>query len=430
MDSQIKYEIVFRSPMGEIYTDVGYLSFIRTPLIKSCSYAVLRLNLTAILILGMINDLNNNIFPDYSIEIYSVDESAKNKRVTLLFSKLFKVLFVKPLEAMTFDKSNYPCKVVLSNPFFHYMSTANTYNKILEGKTAYDAIKDFEGFIKTSHGDIFKTRHIGTKSEVNDYKYEQMLIKAPDDLNVPTYIINTFKPFNSFNFYFFDDFHLSDDSENEITTHYLNIFDIKQFKTFDIKLYGDINGATKKLKIFTVSDQTLNLDKENQSVTVTSREAKYSTTKSFNSTLPKHNKTPSTVETLMENRSIQVGQYSGPIEKQNFGQSSQHINIYAPDTEENALYRFENFKKFFIGKLDYIQVYETTNCLPDWCQFGYTYNMDLEDSSSFLYTPINIVNIFARVNNKEHYCNHLVRYSMLKFIEEEVASSYWKGVNA
>jgi hypothetical protein len=55
--------------------------------------------------------------------------------------------------------------------------------------------------------------------------------------------------------------------------------------------------------------------------------------------------------------------------------------------------------------------------------------MDLEDSTSFLYTPINIVNIFARANMKEHYCSHLVRYSMLKFIEEDVSASYWKGVS-
>jgi hypothetical protein len=427
MDSQIKYEITLRAPMGEIYLDVSYLSFIRTPLIKNCSYVMLKINLPAFLIQGIINDLNNNIFADYNIEIYSRDESSNN-RVTLLFSKLFKILYVNPLEPLTFDKSIYPCKLVLSNPFFHYMSTANTYNKILESKTAYEALKDFEDFIKNSHGDIFKFRHIGTQSELNDYKYEQILIKSSNDLNVPIYIINTYKPFNSFNFYFFDDFHLSEDSDNEITAHYLNIFDRQQFKTFDIKLFGDINGSTKKLKVFPVSDQSLKLDKENESITITNREVKYSTTKSLESKIPKHSKSQLNNENLMIDRSVQVGQFISPVEKQNLEQSSQHINIYAPDNEENAIYRFQNFKEFFIRKLDSIQTYETTNCMPDWCQFGNVYNMDLEDSTSFLYTPINIINIFSRINIKEHYCNHLVRYSMLKFIDEELDASYWKGV--
>lgn len=430
MDSQVKYEITLRAPMGEMYVDVSYLSFIRTPLIKSCSYVMLKINLPAVLIQGMINDLNNNIFADYTIEIFSLDESDNNKRVTLLFSKLFKILYVNPLEPLSFDKPVYSCQLILSNPFFHYMSTANTYNKILESKTAYDALKDFEEFIKSSHGDIFKFRHIGTKAELNDYKYEQILVKSSSDLNVPVYIINTYKPFNSFNFYFFDDFHLSDDSDNEVTGHYLNIFDKNQFKSFDIKLFGDINGTTKKLKVFPVSDQSLKLDKENQSITITNREVKYNTTKSFESNIPKHSKIQLKTEQLMTDRAIQVGQFISPVERQKFGQSSQHINIYAPDNEENALYRFQNFKEFFIRKLDSIQMYETTNCMPDWCQFGNTYNMDLEDSSSFLYTPINIVNIFSRINFKEHYCTHLMRYSMLKFIDEDLDASYWKGVSA
>jgi hypothetical protein len=317
----------------------------------------------------------------------------------------------------------------MANPFFHYMSSTNTYNKILEGKTAYDAVKDFEEFIKGSHGDIFKFRHIGTSSEVNDYKYEQMLIKTPNDLCVPVYLINTFKPFNSFNFYFFDDFHISDDSEKEISCHYLNIFDKQQFKTFDIKLFGDINGSTKKLKVSTVSDQGLNLDKNKHTVTITNREIRYKTTKSFESDLPKHSTGGSlNNEQLIADRNVKIGQYSSPIERNRFNQSSQHINIYAPDTEENAVYRFDNFKEFFMKKLDSIQIYETNNCLPDWCQFGHIYNMDLEDSTSFLHTPINIVNIFTRVNIKENFCSHLVRYSMLKFIDEDVSASYWRGV--
>lgn len=428
MDSQLSFEIVFRAPLGEMYSDVAYLSFIRAPLLKNCSYVIMRINLTPILIQQMINDLNNNIFEDYKLEIYSIDQGVKNKPVTIIFNKLFKVLYVKPLEPLKFDKSVYPCYLVLSNPFFHYMSTANTYNTILESKTAFEAIEDFESFIKDTHGHIFKVRHIGTNAELNTYKYEQLLIKAKNDLSVPTYVINTFKPFNSFNFYFFDDFYIGDDSDNQITCHYINIFDRFNLRNFNTSVYGDIAATSTKLATYPISDQFLNLDKEDQTITVLNREVKYNTKKSFRSNIPKHSSSSRINETeIVKDRVVKIGEYIDPIQKNSFGKSSQHANIYSPDDPDAAIKRFDKFKEFFLKKIDTIQIYETTNCIPDWCQFGRLYNLDSDDSMAFIYTPINIVNIFVRNNIKEHYCTHVVRYSMLKFIDEDVDSSFWKN---
>jgi len=429
MDSQLKYEIILRAPLGEMYNDVLHLCFVRTPLLKQSSYAILRITLSPILIQQMVNDLTNNIYQDFSIEIYSIDESSDNKPFKTLFNKLFKVLFVKSLEPLKFDKQTCQCYIVLANPFIHYMSTTNTYNTILEGMTGYEAIKEFENFIKDTHSDIFTFNHIATKSEVNDYKYEQLLIKAPNDLSVPLYIINTFKPFNSFNFYFFDDFYLSDNSDKEIACHYLNLFDINQIQTFDISQWADINSSTKKLSQFPISDQSLNLDKMNQTFTVTNREIKYNTLKSTKSEIIKHSQAANIIsEKLVEDRIVKVGEFIDPIQKNNFSQSSQHANIYSPDEPERALYRFDFLKEYYMKKLDIIQVYETTNSLPDWCQFGKRYNMDAEDSGGYLYTPINIINMFIRANIKENYCTHLVRYSMLKFVDDEdIDFSYWSS---
>lgn len=429
MESQLNFEIVFRAPLGEIYSDVSYLSFIRTPLLKNCSYTIMRINLTPILIQQMINDLNNNIFEDYKIEIYSIDDDKKPS--IIVFNKLFKVLYVKCLEPLKFDKTSYPCYVILCNPFFHYMTTANTFNNILESKTGYDAIKDFETSIKQNHGDIFKSRHIGTKSEINPYIYEQMLIKTKSDLDVPNYIINTYKPFNSFNFYFFDDFYITEDSDTEIACHYINIHNIKNLKNFDISTQSDITIASTKLYAIPISDQFLKLDKEDQTITILNREAKYNTKKSFKSKLPKHSSPSKLNDTkIVEGRNMMVGEYVDPIQKSSSSKSSQHTNIYAPDDSESAILRFNKFKDFFLKKIDAIQIYETTNCLPDWCQFGRVYNLDENDPTEFIYTPINIVNIFVRNNLKEHYCSHVVRYSMLKFISENVDHSFWKTRSA
>ena len=427
MDSQLKYEVILRAPLGEMYNDILYLCFIRAPLVKHSSYSILRISLPPILVQQMVNDLSNNIYQDFSIEIYSIDESDENKPFKTLFNKLFKVLFVKPLEPVKFDKQTLQCYVVLANPFIHYMSTANTYNTILEGMTGYEAIQQFEDFIKETHGDIFKFNHIATKSEVNDYKYEQLLIKAPNDLSVPLYIINTFKPFNSFNLYFFDDFYLSDDSDKELVCHYLNFFDPNQIQTFDVSQWADISATTKKLSQLPITDQHLNLDKIDQTFTITNREIKYNTQKSTKSQIIKHSQSTNVMdEQLVKDRSVKTGKFIAPIQRNNVRQSSQHANIYSPDEPERALYRFDFLKEYYMKKLDIIQVYETTNCLPDWCQFGKRYNMDQEEVGLFLYTPINIVNMFVRANIKENYCTHLVRYSMLKFIDDsDVDFSYW-----
>jgi hypothetical protein len=426
MESQLNFEIVFRAPLGEIYSDISYLSFIRTPLLKNCSYVIMRINLTPILIQQIINDLNNNIFEDFKIEIYSINETNKNPSV-IVFNKLFKVLYAKCLEPLKFDKSLYPCYLILSNPFFHYMSTANTFNNILESKTGYDAIKDFETSIQKTHGKIFKSRHIGTNSEINSYIYEQILVKTKNDLDVPTYIINTYKPFNSFNFYFFDDFYITDDSDTEIACHYINIHNTNNLKNFDVSEYADITVSSTKLHAIPISDQFLKLDKEDQTITILNREAKYNTQKSFKSKLPKHSSISKLNETaIIENRNMQVGEYISPIQKTSTSTPSQHVNIYAPDDSDSAILRFNKFKDFFLKKIDSIQIYETTNCLPDWCQFGRVYNLDKDDPSSFVYTPMNIVNMFVRNNLKEHYCSHVVRYSMLKFINEDVDYSFWK----
>ena len=429
MDSQLKFEIVLRAPLGEIFNDVMYLCFVRAPLLKSSSFAILRINLSPILIQQMLNDLSNNKYEDFTLEIYSIDESSKNKPFTVLFNKLFKVVFVKPLEPLKFDKQSYQCYIVLTNPFIHYMSTANTYNVILEGLTGYEAIQEFEQFIKKTHGDIFKFNHIGTKSEINDHKYEQILVKTSNDLSVPLHLINTYKPFNSFNMYFFDDFYIADDSDKQITCHYLNIFDINQISTFDTSVWGDINSATKKLNQYPITDQLLNLDKKDQTITITNREIKYETIKSTQSNIIKHAQSGNVLdEEIVTDRKVKIGEYIDPIQRDVFRQSTQHANIYSPDDPEKALYRFENLKEFFMTKLDLIQSYETTNCLPDWCQFGKRYNMDQEDSGSYIYTPISIINMFIRSNLKENFCSHLVRCNMLKFIEDsdkELDYSYW-----
>ena len=430
MNIQLKYDIVFRAPLGEINSDVQFLAFIRAPLVKLSSFVLLKINLSPIFTQEIINDLSNNIFADYNLEIYSVDESDNNKPVEKLFNKSYKIMSIEPTEPILFNKQNISSYIVLVNPFVHYMSTTNTYNVILENRTAYDAIKDYEDFIKKQYGDIFYFNHVSSNFGLNKFKYEQILIKTNSDLSVPLYLINTYKPFDSFNFYFFDDFNLDENSESEITCHYINLFDKDRIRKFDINRYSDIAGTTKKLGTFPLSDQALSLDKLDQTFTILNKEILYDTIKVTKSSVPKKGSKPQTsTSEIIEDRSIKVGDFINPTQIQKVGKSSQHANLYAPDSHKNAINRFDKFKEFFMKQIDYIQVFETTDCLPDWCKFGRIYNMGNIQETEYQYTPLCIFNIFVRTNAKESYCKHLMRYSMLKYINEDVKFSYFSVLN-
>src|SRR6056297_1919933 len=112
MDKQLKFEIIFRAPLGEIYADVIHLAFVRSPLVKNASFVMLKINLPPVVIQQMYNDLSNNIYQDTNIEIYNINEQ-NNKPVTLIFSKLFKILHISTSEPLSFTKQTYQCELVL-----------------------------------------------------------------------------------------------------------------------------------------------------------------------------------------------------------------------------------------------------------------------------------------------------------------------------
>ncbi len=426
MNIQLKYDIVFRTPFGEVNSDIQFLTFVRAPLVKLSSFAVLKINLTPTLTQQIINDLTNNIFADYNIEIYTVDESSSDKKVEKLFNKTFKILNIEPVEPILFDKQNISSYIVLVNPFIHYMSTTNTYNIILENLTALEAIEEFETFIKSQYGNIFNFNRIGSTFGLNKFKYEQLLIKTNSDLTVPTHLINTYKPYDSFNFYFFDDFDIDEETETEITCHHINLFDKDQIRKIDVTKFVDVAGTTKKLDVYPLSDQNLNLDKIDQTFTIVNREALYNTKKMTQSRVPKRaSSAQSKVSNIIENRDVQIGNFTTPFQINKVTKSSQHANIYSPDNEENAIYRFEIFREFFMKHIEHIQTFETTECLPDWCKFGKLYNMGDVQETQYQYTPLCIFNIFVRANIKEPYCRHIVRYNMLKYLDDDIDYSYF-----
>jgi len=232
------YEIGFENTeTKEYYYDILQCAFFRTPLIKQASYTILKINLPPLLIQYILNDINNNNHYNklkFNLVIYLVDREKRYKRVKKVYYKNFVVINLELLENFLPNKDRLSCRLLLVNPVLHYMNNTNTFNKIFENITAYEAIEKYESFLKQTYGDTFYINHISPDVNKSTFKYEQMLIKIKNDMNVPTEIINTYKPFHTFNYYFFDDFYISDECDKDISCTFLNLYDRTKLRQFDI----------------------------------------------------------------------------------------------------------------------------------------------------------------------------------------------------
>jgi len=98
-----------------------------------------------------------------------------------------------------------------------------------------------------------------------------------------------------------------------------------------------------------------------------------------------------------------------------YGGSSATTIIYCPDEPGNGQARFDNAIQLVSDKIMGFQYYEMSNCLPDFPQFGEIYNLEEHNESNFVLSPLNIVNVFYRKNQREHYLYHLAKTVMLRY---------------
>ena len=406
----------------EYYHDVLFCAFIRTPIYKQASYCVLQINLTPIVYKLIQDDINSNKNTKFNLVLYLIDRKKDYQRIKQIFYKNYMVLSIRAEESVTLDKKRIVCRLLLVDPILYYMETTNTYNRILNNVTAYQALQDFEKFIKSTYGDTFHFNHVGCNNLVNNYIYEQILIKIKNDLNVPTHIIQTYKPFHSFNYYFFDDFNLSEKNDKNIDCIYLNLTDKNQLETFDVVEGGDILQGLKRVKNSKISDTNFQVFQDNSSINFNEYRMIYQNVKSIQSEVPKQT-TVKVDQTQLDfsktkDRTIKIPKSTSIMTAKNknkIPQSSQFNTIYAPDNVSNAKIRFDTAKKMFEDTFEMFVQFEANNTLPDWLQFGLLYNLEVDDPTNFCYTPFSIINIFQRKIMKENYLNHIVKFNCLKF---------------
>jgi hypothetical protein len=231
-------------------------------------------------------------------------------------------------------------------------------------------------------------------------------------IDVPKYIINTYKPFHAYSIYFFDDFYFSEDVDKDITCHFLNLADIKNtFSQFDVQVYLDFVRLTRLIDIKDFTDPFRILDRVGSLIYTFSSAGIDFVKKTVGSVIQTAQQLLETKE--IEDKKIKVTKKS-QLQNQKIDQSTRATTIYIPDNKKNAETRINLARELMFKRFENICFYETQLGLPYWIQFGCLYNMN--DQNDYLYTPISIVNIFRRSEQKSNivYCDHTCRYAMLK----------------
>lgn len=411
--AKMKFEINLIDTQSIQYSDIHFLYFIRTPIIKLASFCIIQMNLPFLTVSQLQQNISSNSYEIWDLIIYEISESTTDPTIDLIFEKPFTILSMQLQEPMNPTKTDITVRLVLVNPILHSMSTSTAFNQILTQITAYDAIKKYEEFIDTTYGKMFH-RHIATTEKINKFKYEQIFIPPTvTTLNVPKYLINTYKPFHSYSIYFFDDFYFSELADKNITTHYLNFADPENtFDDFDIQEYVDFARMTKKLGKKEFTDQFRLLDRVGAFIYKTAQIGVDFIKQTFGSTPQLDTKNSETKK--VENKQTKVT--TSQLQQQKTKQSTRSSVIYVPDNKENAEERVNVAQELMFKKFDSICFFETENCLPYWVQFGFMYNMEVDAPDDYYYTPISIVNIFRRTEQKGQitFCTHLLKYAMLK----------------
>jgi len=419
---KIKFQIELIASDDTIYDDIQLVTFIRMPIVKQASFCVVQLPISVITLKQIESLLASNIRDIWKMRIFSIDEASEDEddQYDCIFDKFFQIMSVQPQEIVDFTKENVVVKLLLVNPILYSLETTTSFNRVIVNVTAYDAIENYEQFLDENYGQ-FRFNHVGTTELKNTYKYEQIFIPSSvNTINVPKYIINTYKPFHSYSIYFFDDFYFSDDSDKEITGHLLNLGDVyNQFKEYDINEYMDVVNLTKKLTTKEFTDPFRLLDRDAfTSIIFRTKDAVGGLLKKMSSMLPQL--TVANLETdkkLDKEIKVPKSQISNAPQRQ----SARASIVYVPDTEKNAKKRLETAKDLMFNKFERMVIYETENCLPFWLQFGYLYNMEMDDPDEYRYTPLGIVNLFRRAEMKDDNLKmiHSCKYIMLKVIPEK-----------
>ena len=417
MTTQLHYEITFNVG-GVSLRDINYCAFIRSPIIKQSGFCIMEAFVSQVMVRQMQSDITRNNFPSFTMSVYS-DDQISTGQLQNIFTKTFMCINISVDRMIRFEEDRIHATFLLVHPIIYYIANNNTFNQIFLDTTAYGVLGAYQGFLSSEFGDIFQWNHIGAGVNQNSYIYEQILTRASNDLSIPDYLINTYKVNNSFCYYFFDPFYMDVTCTNEITCHYINLMANDQFIQQDIHEFFDKHLMLNHVQTRQFADvHNTFIGKIGHRFIMNHRDIKSDYEKlPIKMTLEKKLSPIINEYELIKNRKIKSVTEKSIIGHP-YAPTSATSSFYCPDTIGNGHTRFDNAISLLQNKIMSIEIYEISNCIVEFPQFGYKYNLEDFNDTQYNHTPISIINIFNRKNYKESYLYHLAQVSFLRYKNE------------
>ena len=439
-NSEMKYRIIlqFEGNDKTKYDDVLRFGIYRMGFVKSCTTSIIIVNLPPVLIAQLKQEEAKNKAFKVNVKIYQVDTENKNKLKNLIFERNYIGRHIKEETDASIENGNTTkCHFSLYNPTLYEMDLAYTYNKIHNSKTPYEILQDYESYITSTYGDNFESVHILGKK--NEFRYEQIVtqptdqqIKLPNraefkfmckhDTDIPLYLNYKYKIDNAFSFYFYDDFDLK--RKKEISRLFIALYDRNKFEKFKVSNQQDILQQTQLTGSYPFYDADNLLTPGDDAGALKLINGKFSPQKEQSSSQIKSN-------TQIQNRgSISGGDPSRSFNAQRTTETQHQISTkkrqsinQTPDSESGTKERKDIAHKIFNEKIAQIDSFLTKNCGFDFPRFGVLYAMNSKRPNEYLHTPISIVNVFKRENDKETVLGHSVKFLTVKFSPEANSES-------
>ncbi len=431
-------------------TDFQYIAFIRDPIKKQGVLIDMEAMIPNATLDAIEVELSQKKFPEYELTCHQIKDIDKSNEaddnIKLKLYSSFVVIRVceRQKDKTTTDRTTaegaIPCRIVLENPIAWQMSVNTGFNVVFTPYTKTDTNSSqnpelialetiinnsFNPQIKTSQMSSFtdymikkyagnskniKQIVLADKSTVNLHHYEQITIPPTiPEINVPEYINNTYKPFSTPSFWFFDSFNFGDyDKDSKpingkipIWAILINFFNCyKTFEKVDISKDANITTFTHRIDSQPFADTESILDRPNAVINFIKT--------NMTQTLKKLGTLPKTL--MADNTS----------ETQDSRMTS--LRIYVPDDIKPAEQRIMDNIGIFREHIDKIELYETTNTTPIWLQFGKLYNLEKDpktgiNTNDYIHTPVYIANIFKRRQLKDATLECINKYAMLRLIK-------------
>ena len=429
-------------------TDFHYLAIIRNPIVKQAAYIDMQAMIPVSTLTVIETEINNGRFPQYELTCYQIKDVDKTNENEKNIQKIFYSTFVviisisKQKDNTSSDRptmeGSIPVRMLLVNPIAYQMSKNTGFNKIF-GPTVlpeqpdnpvlialetiinnkfnpqieHSEISSFTDYVIKKYAGAspnIKQIVLGDKNTVNLSNYSQITVPPTlPEINVPEYIISTYKPFSTPSFWFFDTFNFGNyDNDSEpvkgkipIWCFLINFFNcINVFKKVDISKDSDIVSFTHLLGSTPFIDAKGIINRPNAMINFISP--------NMTQILEKFGDLP---KTLMADNTNQT---------QDARMTS--LKIYYPDKLQSAKDRLLDCVSLFTEHIDRLEYYETTNTSPEWLQFGKLYNIERDaktgiNANTYIHTPICIVNIFKRRQTKDNTLECINKYSMLRLVD-------------